>query len=95
MNNELIIDDEHLKSAGKYCRCKGNMVIDKMIDEYIAKLKEIEEQALISGTISDQFTAYIMKAESLKECAGEIGEKVENLINLYIQEIDNADQYLF
>lgn len=94
-SNELIVDDEYIKSMGNFFFKMGNTIIDKMIEDYISKLQEIKDSAIKEGEIADSLEAYIASAQALKDRAGEMGSELDDLTGYFITDIDNADQYLF
>lgn len=94
-SSELIVDDDYIKRMGRYYYVMGNTVVDKMIDEYIKKLEEIKNVAIMEGDIADSLNIYIENAQSLKNKAGEIGSELKSLMTYFLTDVDKADQFLF
>lgn len=91
---ELIIDDDYVKSMGRFYRAMGNN-IDQMIEDYILKLQEIKTSSIMEGDIAEALNSYITSAQALKEKAGDMGNEMKDLVNNFIADIDDADQFLF
>ena len=91
---ELIIDDDYVKSMGRFYSTMGSN-IDQMIDDYISKLQEIKASAIMEGDIAEALNTYITSAQALKEKAGNMGSEMRDLVNNFIADIDDADQFLF
>lgn len=92
--NELIVDDDYLKSMGTYFVKQGEQ-LDKLISEYISVLKEVKSKAIVSGDVATALNAYITYAEKLNKQIGNISTSAKKQIDNFVAKIDAADQYLF
>lgn len=92
--NELIVDDDYLKSMGTYFVKQGEQ-LDKLISEYISVLKEVKSKAIVSGDVANALNAYITYAEKLNKQIGNVSTSAKKQIDNFVAKIDAADQYLF
>lgn len=94
-SSDLVIDDEYISSLGSFYTSMGDNIIDEMINSYIEKMQEIKDKAIMEGDIAESLQAFLEYAQSLKDIAGEIGTELKDLMECFITDIDQADEFLF
>ena len=94
VSNDLIINDEYLKSMGSYLVNLGEKM-DSFVSEYIHILQEIQNTAIISGEVSEALYIFIEYVQKLNNQIGDISASVKTQIDKFLERIDSEDQYLF
>lgn len=94
MGRDLIIDDEYVSAVGDACNQRG-IQLEEIFEQYVTILKEIQAEALVEGDVSEALAAFIAYAESVKGGIGEVSESISKRCTSYIQDVNNADRYLF
>ncbi|WP_204871892.1 hypothetical protein [Pseudoflavonifractor capillosus] len=94
MDPDLIIDDEYVYAVGNDCNQRGKKLED-ILDEYVVILKEIKSEAIMAGNVSEALEAFIGCVEPLKDQITELSQRVEERSSNFIQDVNDADQYLF
>lgn len=92
--NELVIEDNYCQSMGNYFEKQGEQ-LDALIAEYISILREVRDNALISGDTAKALGAYIEYTEKLDKQVGKISQVAKKQVDNFLAEVDSADQYLF
>ena len=93
-SKDLIIDDDFCKEMGTYFVKKGEE-LDQMVSNYISILKNVRNKGIVSGDVATALSSYISYASRLKKQIGRISSDVNKQINSFLDQVDNADQYLF
>lgn len=65
------------------------------MDRYIQILNTLPMTAIQDGEMSEALMVYIVFAKKLQGNLDEIGNSVGKLLENYLADIDEADQYLF
>jgi len=93
---QLIVDDVYFKNqSSSYYSRMGVNIIDKMLENYIEKMQQVKDIAIVDGETAEALQEFIDKAQSLKGCSGQIGEELKKLTKYFIEAIDDADDILF
>lgn len=93
-SNELIVDDEYCKKMGDYFLKQGQQ-LDTFISQYISILKSVKQNAVKQGETADALAAYIKQAEKMNKQIGSISKSAQTYANSFVNQIDQADQFLF
>lgn len=94
MDPDLIIDDEYVSAVGYDCNQRGRK-LEEVLEQYVAILKEIQEEALVEGDVSDALEAFVGCVELMKGSLRELSQTIEKRCSDFIQDVNDADQYLF
>lgn len=93
-SNELIIDDEYCRSMGQFFEDQGKQ-LDQLIASYNSILKELRQNAIVSGDVANSLSLYIDYANRLNQLFSKVSDVAKQQINAFIDQVDEADQYLF
>lgn len=93
-SNQCIIDDEYCTAMGEYFKKQGEN-LDKMVSDYVSALQTVRNKAIKKGEVADALDSFIDYAEKLKEQMGIISENAQAHVNKFLEQVDEADQYLF
>ena len=93
-NNQCIIDDSYCVAMGNYFKRQGER-LDQMVDDYVAVLKTARNTAIIKGDVHIVLDAYIEYAEKMKDKIGIISDNAQAHVTKFLNNVDQADQYLF
>ena len=94
MTENLIVDEEYIQQQASYLKT-GFSDMDRVITGYIACLNTISRQSVLAGATADALDVYIGYAQQLKDHLKVIGANTSNLMQSYLEAVDDADQYLF
>ena len=96
--SDLVVDESYWSEQKNFVHNAGYHSIygiDKKIDKYISKLKELHTTAIMEGDTAQALEAFISCAEKLKQTTRDITSEIKDRIANYLQEIDEQDEYLF
>lgn len=94
MDPNLIIDDEYIFAVGDDCKRRG-IKLEEALEQYLEILKEIQTEALVEGNVAEALVAFIGCVELLKGQLEDISKTMYNRSYSFIQDVNDADQYLF
>ena len=90
----LIIDDAYITDVGKYCVKRGNQLED-ILDEYVVILREIKNEAIMQGEISETLQEFIECVSLLNRQVLEMSRNTKVVCTNFVSDIDKADSFLF
>lgn len=93
-NTELKIEDDYIKDQAQLIGEWAND-LQESIDKYIAIMNHIIEEAIIEGTTAEALTAFVSYVENLKEIVKEMGTETKGMCLSFLNEVDQADDYLY
>lgn len=93
-SNELVVDDEYCKKMGDYFLKQGHQ-LDIFVSQYISILKGVKQNGIKKGDTADALGAYIKQAEKMNKQIGTISKSAQTYANRFVNQIDQADQFLF
>ncbi len=94
MANNMIVDEEYIKAEAENIKTIF-LKMDSIVDRYIQILNTLPMTAIQDGEMSEALMVYIVFAKKLQGNLDEIGNSVGKLLENYLADIDEADQYLF
>lgn len=94
MDPNLIIDDEYIFAVGDDSKRRG-IKLEEALEQYLEILKEIQTEALVEGNVAEALVAFAGCVELLKGQLEDISKTMYNRSYSFIQDINDADQYLF
>ena len=94
MDPNLIIDDDYVYGIGTAGRSRA-FKLEKILDEYLTILKEIKSEALVDGEIAQALDAFIECVGLLNNQLTTVSESLDTACVGFIQEVNDADQFLF
>lgn len=94
MDPNLIIDDEYVYAVGNNCYRRGKKLED-ILEQYATILSEIQGESLVEGKISEALGEFIQCISLLKGELGELSKSIDDRTSSFIQDVNDADQYLF
>lgn len=92
--NKLVIDDESLKEIGKFIKDQSYNV-ETMIQDYLDILNGVNSDGIKSGKTTEALSLFIEYAKQIQGKIYEIGELINEDISVFLDEIDDKDNYLF
>lgn len=92
--SKLVIDDESLKEIGKFIKDQSNNV-EAMIQDYLDILSGVNSYGIKSGKTTEALSLFIEYAKQIQGKIYEIGELINEDISVFLDEIDDKDNYLF
>lgn len=90
----LKINDEYCQSIGQYFEDEGNE-IQKFLDEYVSVLTTIKRKAIKRGDVACALDSYILYATKTKTQIIDLAKLMHEQTNKFLENIDEADQYIF
>lgn len=98
--DDLQINDEYIEDLLRYISRflsigAGDISVENRIREYIAILKKLRNQAVLSGAFADKLDLFISYAEKLDSVCSEVNSDLQSCGWRYLKEIDIADQFLY
>ena len=93
-NAELVVDEENLRELADYFKTRSTE-LERMIKQYINHLKKIRINSIQSGRAADGLDGYIEFANGMRNNIPPVGDKLYEVINDFISDVDEKDQYLF
>lgn len=93
-DKNIIVFDEEYAYAAKEILDYGNALIS-YIDKYTKLVNRILEKAIIDVEISLRVLGIVNRVEALKSVLETISKEASSLCKSYVEEIDNADKYLY
>ena len=94
MANNMIVDEEYIKAEAENIKTIF-LKMDSIVDRYIQILNTLPMTAIQDGEMSEALMVYIVFAKKLQGNLDEIGNSVGKLLENYLADVDEADQYLF
>lgn len=94
MDTNLIIDDDYIQDVGTLCRQRGEK-LEEILTSYLDILQEIRDEAVMDGAICASLEAYKECASMISGQLETISEQIQNVCKAFINEINEADSYLF
>lgn len=94
MDPNLIIDDEYILAVGGDCNRRG-IKLEETLEQYLEILKEIQTEALVEGNVAEALVAFVGCVELIKGQLENLSKSVDDRSNSFIQDVNDADQYLF
>lgn len=94
MDPNLIIDDEYILDVGSDCNRRG-IKLEEILEQYLGILKEIQTEALVEGNVAEALVAFVSCVELLKGQIKDLSKSVDDRSYSFIQDVNDADQYLF
>lgn len=94
MDPNLIIDDEYIFAVGDDSKRRGKK-LEEALEQYLEILKEIQTEALVEGNVAEALVAFVGCVELLKGQLEDISKTMYNRSYSFIQDVNDADQYLF
>ena len=91
---EVIIEDEYVKNVGTKVRDELEKT-GKTLSTYITCLEEVRKKGLMKGSTAEALGDFISLAAHLKGTFWDIGGCVGTDCENYIDEVDDADKYLY
>ena len=92
MANNMIVDEEYIKAEAENIKTIF-LKMDSIVDRYIQILNTLPMTAIQDGEMSEALMVYIVFAKKLQGNLDEIGNSVGKLLENYLADIDEADQY--
>lgn len=92
--SELVVDEKYCKEAADYCVKQGE-ALEQIINEYIKLLDNVSFNGIGAGDAHDMLKLFISYAEKMKNQSTQFTDDAKKQILLFLQRIDEADQYLF
>lgn len=94
MSRNVIIYDNELKTAASeihnYCEDLADL-----INKYMASLQYVTEHAIQDGLIAGKLYGLAERVHQIQAPLEEVADQVKEMVNSYISEVDDADQFLF
>ena len=94
MDPNLIISDEYVEDVGTYCVKRGRTLEDIM-DSYLGILREIKNEAIITGEISQTLEEFIDCVSQLNNQLKDISNNVYAASVQFVSDVNDADSFLF
>ena len=94
MANNMIVDEEYIKAEAENIK-KIFLKMDSIVDRYIQILNTLPMTAIQDGEMSEALMVYTVFARKLQGNLDEIGNSIGKLLENYLADVDEADQYLF
>ena len=91
---EVIIEDGYVENVGTKIREELEKT-EKTLNTYITCLEEVRKKGLMKGSTAEALGEFISLAGHLKGTFGDIGGCVGIDCENYIDEVDDADKYLY
>lgn len=91
---KVIIEDEYVRNVGMKVREELEKT-GKTLSTYITLLEEVRKKGLMKGSTAEALGEFISLAEHLKGTFWDIGGCVGVDCENYIDEVDDADKYLY
>lgn len=92
--NSLQIDNEYCEKMKTYYVNQG-IKLESYLSEYITILENISRSAIKKGDVHMALNNYIAYAKRLKGQINSISITAQNQVSNFLNQIDEADQYLF
>lgn len=94
MANNMIVDEEYIKAEAENIMTSF-LRMDSIVDRYIQILNTVPMTAIQDGEMSEAVMVYTVFARKLQGNLDEIGNSIGKLLENYLADVDEADQYLF
>lgn len=90
----LKIDDDYCSAVADYFNKQG-VNLNTYIKQYISILKDIKNDAIVSGDVAKALDAYITYVKKLENQIDSISANAQKQTNNFLKAVDDADLYLF
>jgi len=93
MGNLTVKDEEHKSLSEMYCQA-GN-IAEQELSKYLSIMRMVCENAVAEGAMHANLVAFMEEARKLKGFIADITNPASNETNEFVNEIENADEYLY
>ena len=94
MAGNLIVDEEAVLAMTRGL-AESTKKTDEILDQYLALMGRLKEEALQEGAAAAALSSYLHYAGAIRGRLEEISEALAVFGERYIADIDEADSYLF
>lgn len=94
MDPNLIIEDAYIKEVGRCCLSRGRK-LESILDTYVGILDSIRGGAIKKGEIAQALSVFKSCATLLNDQLSVLSQDIKNECYSFIDEVDEADNYLF
>lgn len=91
---DVIVKDEEFESSSATIKTACGK-IDELIEKYIEIMTKAIQQGFVSGESADALSVYVEQANQLRNAMSCFALNHETVKNLFLNEIDEADSYLY
>lgn len=94
MSKDIVYDERELSIAANQLLSYGEFLC-KCVEEYVIILKELKSKGIIDDKVCANIEELIEKISPYKNQIYNISSNLKNLVNKGVNEIINADKYIF
>lgn len=91
---DIIIDDSYVAELAEYIEKYGE-TFEEFYERYLTLLRGFHARGVSSGNTADAIQEYIATAEALKNYVADSTEVLGQTLREYLNEVDEADRYLY
>ncbi len=92
--SEPIVVDEYLESVAEFFQQQGSRY-ENAVTAYVNTLQTISAEGIISGDTAEALKEFIAQAEKLVEGIGNISRRARVEAITFLDDVDEADEYLY
>lgn len=90
----FILDEEYIKSVSTAIRTECD-AMEQLLESYIGIMRGITETAITRGITSESIKVFVEAAEILNNKYADLGSCVYVVLQKYLDNVDDADQYIY
>ncbi len=94
MDPNLIIDDSYVLTVGESSKTRGD-ALEGIMDNFVSILEATNTDGFIEGATATALRDFISCVKLLNDKLQEVSEQVNLVCQSFLQEINEADSYLF